>query len=102
MWRQDLAILSPEGPRDNTCQLRISPQAYTLPSDYGQKEITYIIVVSKISVWVSPPDLSFEINACDLESASIFSSLFDYSFFFFPFWGVSGLFWHFCKGIEET
>ena len=22
MWRQDLAILSPEGPRDNTCQLR--------------------------------------------------------------------------------
>ena len=22
VWRQDLAILSPEGPRDNTCQLR--------------------------------------------------------------------------------
>ena len=24
VWRQDLAILSPEGPRDNTCQLRYS------------------------------------------------------------------------------
>ena len=24
VWRQDLAILSPEGPRDNTCQLRQS------------------------------------------------------------------------------
>ena len=23
MWRQDLPILSPEGPRDNTCQLRL-------------------------------------------------------------------------------
>ena len=25
VWRQDLAILSPEGPRDNTCQLRSQP-----------------------------------------------------------------------------
>ena len=43
MWRQDLAILSPEGPRDNACQLRprVRTSMTKLPSEKLRAENSF-------------------------------------------------------------